>query len=225
MRSKPSGVSKALHQTHEPPPPPAPQPASPWSSKAGPPPGTPESRVQPPAGPTPQSHHPSQTKSRSCAHALCPTKEKAALKRGASSDGATAISGTSLGKTLRQPVTTSSGHHGKSHSGQAGAQHLPWESYPAAPAWPAAGESAPSSAEQGTCRSFTGRGTKHSVRPSKPRRPASDQVPSGGRRPVHSPQGREGQFSSSPPSLVFAPATSLHPKPSPAPGASLRKTQ
>ena len=80
-------------------------------------------------------------------------------KAGCCRMGATAISGTLLGKTLRWLVSTPSGHHGKPHSGQAWARRRPWDSYPAAPAWPAAGESVSSSAEQETCQSFTSRDT------------------------------------------------------------------
>lgn len=71
-----------------------------------------------------------------------------------------AISGTLLEKTLRWLGSTPSRNHGKFHSGQAWAQRLPCGSYPAALAWPTAGESELSSAGRETHQAFTRQDTE-----------------------------------------------------------------
>lgn len=81
--------------------------------------------------------------------------------------------------------------HAKRRSGQAWAQRMPWDSYPAALAWPRAPASEPSSAGQEACRGLTRRDmeiTSSHPGPSPdlshlPWQPASPQVPSGGRWP------------------------------------------
>lgn len=107
--------------------------------------------------------------------------------------------------------------HAKCRSGQAWAQRMPWDSYPAALAWPRAPASEPSSAGQEACRGLTRRDMEITSshpgpfpRPEPP--PLATSIPPGAqRRKVALPAPPRGELVRPPLHLCLWSLLTLHP--------------